>query len=272
MNIPYTESNGLRALSAHLGEFLKEGVEQLGSTVVEASNQGVRLRRVVRGLPFVEIDGLHYSPELGLALKEDEILGVYGMREGRRHVIEFDFSGGPALLRLTEQFPTEPPSTYAPIFEEHLAKPLSADSLATLRAAMIPEPKLCEHCREGAERRVERIQSLPIYKIAQDILEIDEDFTFTKPGPYTEVSATLNFQSLRVHGGVLALHDEHDGSQLDIDVRFVHMLHVNQNQRSDETINVLDIYNQRGYPILRINSESPHMAARWIEICERAIS
>ena len=272
MNISYTESNGLWALSSHLGEFLTEGVDQLASTLVEASNLGVRLRRVIRGLPFVEIDGSHYCPELGLALNEDEILGVYGMREGGRHVIEFDFSGGPGLLRLTELCSSEPPSTYAPVFANHLTKPLSSESLATLRAAMIEAPQLCKHCRQGAERRVERIQSLPIHNIAQDILEIDDDFTFIKPGPHTEVSAALNFQSLRIHGGVLALHDERNGSQLDINVRYVHMLHVDTRQHSDQLLSVLDLYNQRGNPILRVTSERPHMAARWIEICENAVS
>jgi hypothetical protein len=268
----HANTQDARALSANCSDFLTKGLEQLGKTSVEVFNQGVRLRRMVERLSFSKIDGTHWSPELGLALNEEEILGVYGMREGGRRVIEFDFGGGAALLRFTEVCTPDIASTYTPVFAKYLAFPISANSLAVLRDALDSPLRICAQCVHDAKQRVARIEALPLHRILCELTEIDSNFMFMKPRPHTEITASINFQSVRIHGGVIALHAEHEGSQLDVDVRFVHRLNVNKGRYADEELSMLDFYNQHGFPILRITSSMPDMAARWIEACEGATS
>ena len=255
-------------LCGEIGDFLANGVERLGRTVIEVANQAVRLSRTVDDLSMIRTEETFCSPEAGLALKEEEIVGLYGMRESGVRVIEFDFGNGPALVRFIEVPSHGSASSYTGVFADYLAVKTTVASVGVLRSAIEIPCGLCKCCRAKADKRVERAKSLPLYIILKELVLHGEAVHYIKPGPFTELSMATCFRALDVENGLLSLTDTLQGDRLDIDLRFIHMLHVNRSRRGSDDVSVLDLYDHQQQLLLRVTSTRPELAKRWMEICE----
>ncbi len=261
-----------RTLSIDLHEFLLHGIERLGSSVVEASNHAVRLRRPVAAVPMIEAEDRFFSPEAGLAIGLSRILGVYCMEKEGTHMIEFDTVGGPALVRLIErEGPGETESSsYVAVAEEVFFGPINTDSLNALRSAIGDPVRLCPQCQREANHRIARAQALPIVTILQELTALDEAVHVIKPGCDAELSAALQFHSMELSGGLVSLIGT-EGARLDIQLQFAHSVLVNHGRRGGESVSLLDLFDQRNQSVLRIAAAVPGMAERWNEICESEV-